>query len=587
MPLNNNAVRFPNINLRIHLLTLTLTIFFITSNAQLKFIVEDFEGFSDGTTDLKNNGVFSYGNIKATIDYHIGHQQPYSGERSIRTYQTTNSDGTTKKEFGGWGKGISLYVEIDPNRDYLNFYVLYPSKPQMATNSTATSTSETETLKIELQEDDNQNGVYEKESDDSWVYKQIVKQNTDWQLISIPLNKFQDSNSGGDGAFNVSYAQGKLLGLIFSFTDVPIQNGAIISKLDQTWSFDFICFSQGMLPTGTALFAAPSATGADVCSLGAWSKEGNSGNFVEIATNFENSFHYGSEKKLGVVHFFQAFSTDGTSHNQHYPSIENINKIIEEGYIPMVTLEDHFVNLSSNGNTNVTQPNLYSIVEGHFDTFLANWAKQIKEVKGNVLLRILHEFNGDWYPWCTINNDKNPELVIKAFRHIHGIFKKQQATNVKFVWCPNSMSLPQEKWNFIMAAYPGDEFVDFVGLDIYNGAGNAQVLWRSFRKEGIENYFILTQRLPLKPLLICEVASRERRALEPKSSQNKSNWIKQMSDALTSDMAKVKLLTWFNEKETFKINSSSGAKGAYLDFILKNDHFKSGTRNLKPLLNGH
>src|SRR5207253_1297746 len=157
----------------------------------------------------------------------------------------------------------------------------------------------------------------------------------------------------------------------------------------------------------------------------------------------------------------------------------------------------------------------------------------------------------------------NPELFIKAFKHIHDIFKTQGVMNVKFIWCPNSLSFPQEKWNFIMDAYPGNEYVDFVGLDIYNGAGKS-ILWRSFRKEGIENYFLLTQRLADKPLFICEVASRERKETEPKSSQGKSEWIKQMSMALTSDMSKIKLLTWFNVTETFKISSSPGAQGAYL-----------------------
>ena len=41
---------------------------------------------------------------------------------------------------------------------------------------------------------------------------------------------------------------------------------------------------------------------------------------------------------------------------------------------------------------------------------------------------------------------------------------------------------------------------DFVGLDIYNGAGKSAI-WRSFRKEGIENYFILTQHLSNLPSL--------------------------------------------------------------------------------------
>ncbi len=540
----------------INLLFLPFLLICLNSNAQLKFVVEDFEGFADGGSDLKANGVFTYGNIKANIDYQQNAQQTYSGERFLRLYKDGKSD------FGGWGKGTSINIELDVNKDYLNFYVYQPTG------------NASDSIKIELQEDDNSNNIYDKDSDDSWTYYQKLGNKNLWELISIPLNKFKDSNKGGDGIFNVNYKQGKLLCFIINFADFK-QN-----KPNQTWSFDFICFSQGKLPVSPGLWDAPYASAEDHCSLGIWSKEGNAGNFIDIASGFENELKYGSEKKLGIVHFFQPFSVDGKNHTKHYPSVERINKVIQEGYIPMITLEDHFVN----ADPKVKQPNLYSIVEGHFDIFFADWAKQIKQVKGIVMLRILHEFNGDWYPWCIVNNDKNPQLLIKAFQRIHTVFKAQQVTNVKFIWCPNSMSFPQEKWNFIMDAYPGDAYVDFVGLDIYNGAGKEESVWRSFRKEGIENYFILTQRLPTKPLLICEAASRERRLSEPKSAQDKAAWIKQMSIALSTDMSKVRLLTWFNEKETFKINSSLGSQGAYLDFILKNDYFKSGSKHMLPLL---
>jgi len=60
------------------------------------------------------------------------------------------------------------------------------------------------------------------------------------------------------------------------------------------------------------------------------------------------------------------------------------------------------------------------------------------------------------------------------------------------------------------------------------------------------------------------------------SAQNKAEWIKQMSEALKSDMSKVRLLTWFNEKESFKINSSAESQKAFLNYIIQDDFFKSG-----------
>jgi hypothetical protein len=448
---------------------------------------------------------------------------------------------------------------LDAEKDFLNFYVYQPA-------------SNTDNLiKIELQEDDNGDNVYKAENDDSWEYQQKLTMKNSWQLISIPLSEFVDDTPGGDGVFNVNYRQGKLLCIIISFVDP----GNL--KKDQSWTFDFISFSKGKLQTGSDIFDAPAAIKTDYCSLGTWAQEGNTANFTDIVLNFEKNFN--CSKKLGVVHFFQPFAVDGGVTQNHYPSVERIDDVIKNGYIPMITLEDYFVNLKPG----TRQPNLYSITEGYFDQFFADWARQIKQVNGIVLLRTLHEFNGDWYPWCIANNDKNPELLIKAWRHIHDIFKEEKVTNVKFIWCPNSMSIPQESWNYIMEAYPGDEYVDYVGLDIYNGAGQATV-WRSFRKEGIENYFILTQLLPEKPFFVCEVASRERETGEALPAQNKAEWIDQMSEALMTDMSKVRLLAWFNEKSTFKITSSQEAQKGFQNHIMKNSYFKSGTAELNKLI---
>lgn len=425
--------------------------------AQLKFIVEDFEGLTDGTTDLKANGVFTYGNMKANIDYQSGLQRAYSGERFLSVYKEG------KEIFGGWGKGIGLNVELDPAKDNVNFYLLQPSGIRF------------DTVKIELQEDDNSDNAYHDDLDDSWKFQQKVEGGSEWKLISIPLNKFKDSNRGGDGIFNINYREGKLLCFIVSFS------GADNSEADQHWSFDFICFSEGKLPTGSGLFDAPEASAADFCSLGIWSKEGNVGNFSDIASGFENNLKYGSEKKLGVVHFFQPFSVDGSSRNENYPSVERINKVILESYVPMITLEDHF----PNADPAVKQPNLYSIVEGHFDTFFAKWARQIKMVNGTVLLRILHEFNGDWYPWCIANNDRNPELLVKAFRHIHDIFRSEQVMNVKFIWCPNSTSFPRKNGILSGMHIRGMSTLILLGLmsttelvRVFYGAPSERKVWR-------------------------------------------------------------------------------------------------------------
>lgn len=527
---------------------------FVRSPSQLKFLLEDFEGMNENVAgDLPANGFFTYGNFKMSVEK-TGEHHGYSGERNMRITRTA------KLDHGGWGKGVSVLVSLDQSTDYLNFYV--KSEKQNGPLK----------WRIELQEDDHPDKVFQKERDDIWQQTVTIEPKGEWQLVSVPLRDFRDANPGGDGGFNIGQYGGCLLVVLFALED-PAQ---VPPRL--AFSVDFICFSKGPLPQGVKIFDPPAAAMNDFCALGAWSSEGNTANFVDIPRSFERDC--GNGKKLGIAHFFQSFSVQGDGGEYHYPSVERINQVIDAGYIPMITLEDHFVNTGAN----TRQPNIYSILEGHFDSFFGYWAHHIKQVKGTVLLRILHEFNGDWYPWCTVKNDRKGELVARAFRYIHNIFRDNNVSNVRFVWCPNSMSVPQESWNDIMDAYPGDEYVDFVGLDIYNGAGTDKGanIWRSFRKEGIENYSRLTQLKPGKPLLICESASRERRAME--GGQTKAEWIAQMGEALRTDMSKVRLLAWFNEKETFKINSSVESRKAYREYVMDNSYFRGGTDEMGRLL---
>lgn len=523
-------------------------------HAQLKFLVEDFEGFGNDRGELGSSGFFTYGGLQQSVTDRNCNNRDYSGKRCLEIVRQAGAD------YAGWGRGVGLNMELDQRYDHLNFYVWSERGNAPVT------------FRIELQEDDNGDHAYKKEDDDAWVASVRIAGKGTWELISMPLSKFHDATPAGDAGFNISYHHGRLNVMLFALEDA----GKV--PAGQRWLFDFICFSKGALPQGPNAMDAPPAAADGFAALGAWSSEGNSANFVEIAKTFEGQFTPG--KKLGVVHFFQSFSVEKDGAQFHYPSVERINKVIRAGYIPMITLEDHFVNASSHAK----QPNLYSIVEGHFDSFLGYWAHQIKDVEGTVLLRILHEFNGDWYPWCTVKNDRNPYLVAKAFRYIVNIFRENNVRNVKFVWCPNSMSVPQESWNYIMDAYPGDDYVDIVGLDIYNGAGTGEGvdIWRSFRREGIENYFILTEKLPSKPLLVCETASRERKRGE--DGQTKAEWIADMARALKTDMSRIKLLAWFDEKHSFKVSSGKESLESFTKYLNRDPYFTAGKERLEAML---
>ena len=98
------------------------------------------------------------------------------------------------------------------------------------------------------------------------------------------------------------------------------------------------------------------------------------------------------------------------------------------------------------------------IIGGEFDEGLDKFARGIATSNIPVLLTFGHEMNGDWYPWSG-----DPETYKKAYVHVWDIFERAGA-NKYATWL----------WNInagrgdASAYYPGDKYVDGIGLDGYS-----------------------------------------------------------------------------------------------------------------------
>jgi hypothetical protein len=106
---------------------------------------------------------------------------------------------------------------------------------------------------------------------------------------------------------------------------------------------------------------------------------------------------------------------------------------------------------------------LADIVAGKWDATIDAWALGAARVDLPFMLRVGHEFNGDWYPWCLVKNGRQPQLFARAHRHIVERFRAAGANKVRWVWCFNNDSTPAEAWNDPRAATTGDEYVDWIG----------------------------------------------------------------------------------------------------------------------------
>jgi Glycosyl hydrolase family 26 len=208
-----------------------------------------------------------------------------------------------------------------------------------------------------------------------------------------------------------------------------------------------------------------------------------------------------------------------------------------DGRIPLVNVEPNDINFTD-------------IVNGKYDTMLKKRADDAKALGRQFFVDFAAEMNGD-EGW----GGHNPTKYIAAWRHIHDIFVARGATNVVWAWCPNNEDDPSSPP--AMNYYPGDQYVDWTGIDGYNwGTSDPDFEWQSFRDVFADMYPKLAAKG--KPIIIAEMASDE-------AGGSKATWINDIVPTLKNNYPLIKAIVWFDvDKERhWEINSSSSALTAY------------------------
>lgn len=174
-----------------------------------------------------------------------------------------------------------------------------------------------------------------------------------------------------------------------------------------------------------------------------------------------------------------------------------------------------------------------TILRGDWDNYIISFAKQLKKYEGPVILIPFSELNGNWTPWSGTKNGNTPELAVKAFRYVHDFFS--DVPNVKIGWAVNSVSVPQTAENQIANYYPGEAYVDIVGVDGFN----MDYPWLSFEEIFSDSLETISQYN--KPVFIFSFGSAE--------GPQKAEWLR---EALYTQMPRYPLLEgwiYFNQNK--------------------------------------
>ncbi|MFQ6089742.1 MAG: glycoside hydrolase family 26 protein, partial [Candidatus Methanofastidiosia archaeon] len=228
----------------------------------------------------------------------------------------------------------------------------------------------------------------------------------------------------------------------------------------------------------------------------------------EITPEGLSSYERMVEKSATWVYF---------SHNWYkgrsFP-IKTATWIRNTGSIPFIRLM-----LRSSEEQNISEPTftLDRIINGEFDVDLHSWAQAARVFASPLIVEYGTEVNGEWFSWNGIWNGggtldgygdptlaDGPEKFRDAYRHIIRIMREEGAYNIIWVFHVNNKDYPDEPWNRLEQYYPGDEWVDWIGVSVYGAQTPMDEEYPQFRENMDEVYPRLVLLSKSKPIVILE-----------------------------------------------------------------------------------
>ncbi len=192
------------------------------------------------------------------------------------------------------------------------------------------------------------------------------------------------------------------------------------------------------------------------------------------------------------------------------------------------------------------------------DKYLVRLAQEMGRTRAPIFLRFASEMNGRWTAY-----HGNPAEYRAKFKLVHTVMRKY-APNVAMVWCPYFS--PE---NNISDYYPGDTFVDWVGVNMYSVTFHNNSLNSPCEQEHPCDMLdtVYKQYATRKPIMICEYGATHRAQCQPERRADFAiNKISTLYAALSAVYPRVKCINYF-DSNTLQF----AADLAFNDYCVTND----------------
>ncbi len=303
---------------------------------------------------------------------------------------------------------------------------------------------------------------------------------------------------------------------------------------------------------------------------------------ADSITHFENL----AEKPIVWVYFSNNWlpSQGGI----HFPQQE-VEIIRQAGKVPFIRMMAR-----SQFQEGIADPvyTLDKFISGYYDEDIRNWARQAKATQIPLLAEFGTEMNGFWFPWNAqwngadnLDTYGNPteydgaEKFKDAYKRIINICREEGAENITWFFHVNVENDPDTNWNQMKNYYPGDDYIDWIGVSAYGSLGFSEP-WRSLEQMLSDNWDEITSISPSgKPIALLEFG-----VYESASSGQKAQWIQSAVQSVIQGSiysGQIKAISYWNESWEdnnqlidLRIDSSPQSIQAYRNAI-SNDIFIS------------
>ena len=245
---------------------------------------------------------------------------------------------------------------------------------------------------------------------------------------------------------------------------------------------------------------------------------------------------------------------------RHLPTHQFPTEVMEENY-EAGRLVELTLQLTDNNNEDMfAWSPMLAIYRGELDEELRAWARAAAEFGHPFLFRLNNEMNSDWTSYGGVVNLGDPQIFTAVWQRIYEIFQEEGVDNCIWIFNPHDRQAPPSDWNNSLAYYPGNEYVQLIGVTGYNNGTyytqNAEV-WREFDEIYDPIWAEYSPRFSAFPWIITEFASSG-------IGGDKVAWIENMFQHI-GDYPNIRIAVWFSHADFDEANNNTPARTYWLD----------------------